>query len=76
MEHGSQIGTSFSAIKKTVFCMLFVPEIEEKKKPTNFCLSVQSLLHFFSPACGLISFLLFSLGVHLSYLSITAFKLD
>lgn len=42
MEHGSQIGTSFSAIEKMLFCMPFVPEIEEgeKKKPKtiSFCI--------------------------------------
>lgn len=82
MEHGSQIGTSFSAIEKTLFCMPFVPEIEErgkKKKPNPkpflsvysysciSCLQQMVLSHWF---------LLFSLRVDLSYLSITAFKFD
>lgn len=63
MEHGSQIGTSFSAIEKTLFCMPFVPEIEErekKKTPNHFFLYIVTLVFLVSNRwCYLIGFCYF-----------------
>lgn len=75
MEHGSQIRTSFSAIEKTVFCMPFVLEIEERKKEKPL-LSCHSCISSLQQMVLSHWFLLFSLRVHISYLNITAFKLD